>query len=62
MQPLISCVLLGTITNGTAGKPRAWGSLVAAVTGGKETFFEEAKNNMGEFGNNGMEDFVNQGV
>lgn len=62
MQSLISCILLGIITNQAAGKPRALGSLVAVVTGGKETFFEEAKNNMGEFGNNGMENFVNQGV
>ena len=42
--------------------PGLGGSLFAAVTGDKETYFEEAKNNIGELGNNGMEDFVNQGI
>lgn len=49
-------MLLGTATNKGAGKPRAWGSLVAAATGGKEMFFEDAKY-MGEFGNKRLEDF-----
>ena len=58
MQPLIIWVLLGTITSEAAWKSKAWGNPVSTVIGGKETFFEEAKNT-GEFGNNRMAGFVN---